>query len=228
MKKIQCITFPRSGHHLLVNCLARYFGEDLLFDSRSIESGKDRSHFSAGELVYCEYYHHCGQTPCADPKTNFQKNHDFGLKLENNLSYNYIIQYRHPIESIVSYYKFQTEYSHTIENNKQNWMSFFKKSMVYWAGFTHKWIIKNKNPQTYYLLYFDLVNNPGVKLKEVIGFIRPSKKVNVKRLSTVVDKTGLRTSCKIKEFRFYDPRFFKEMERKVYKELELLSIKSIF
>ena len=58
MQKIQNISLPRSGHHLLVRCLTQIY--------------KD-------QLNYCEFYTHCRKTPCRDPATNLQKKPRFQI-----------------------------------------------------------------------------------------------------------------------------------------------------
>ena len=82
-RNVQGVSFPRSGHHLLVNFLQRYFG---------------------GRFAYCEYYNHCQQQPCANPANNLQKSHDFGLELPADGAGDYLLQYRHPLYSITSNY----------------------------------------------------------------------------------------------------------------------------
>ncbi len=51
MKKVQSVSIPRTGHHLLVNCLNHYFGEDL---------------------KYCNFYGCCKTIGCPHGG-NFQK-----------------------------------------------------------------------------------------------------------------------------------------------------------
>jgi len=118
MIKIQCISFPRSGHHLLVNLLARYYGRVL-----SLSCGRtfnDTSKlFTAGPFAYCEcgVGGHCRQIPCCDPKTTFQKYHDMKLDLKINPSHSYIVQYRHPVHAIASWFMFSLK-NHKAEDSK--------------------------------------------------------------------------------------------------------------
>jgi hypothetical protein len=73
-RKIPCVSFPRSGHHLLGRCLKQYFGRDFHYCPNVFR----KAHFK-------------------DPKTNYQKNHDFDLSLPNTRAWYYVIQYRHPL-----------------------------------------------------------------------------------------------------------------------------------
>jgi len=127
MRNIQCISFPRSGHHLLVNCLVRYFGNELSFDSRSVETGTDRSHFSCGEFIYCEYYTHCRKIPCSNLKTTFQKSHDFDLTLPNIAGQYYIVQYRNPKDAIASNFKLETQVFKKVKNSKKFREKYYKE-----------------------------------------------------------------------------------------------------
>ena len=58
-KKILNVTFPRSGHHLLRQCLSLYFKDDF---------------------HYCHYDHHCKSVPCTDPKNNMSKKYVENIK----------------------------------------------------------------------------------------------------------------------------------------------------
>ncbi len=247
-KKILNVAFPRSGHHLLEQCLRLYF--------------RDQFH-------YCHFDHHCKQIPCTDPKTNFQKHHDYKLFLVNNPSTNYIIQYRHPIESLISLYNLSKQLGKITENDtKKDWFTFLNtldsmpkvfyryyhrqyfywrcgymrldfrrlfrfpnssipSRLLYWQIFVNKWVINNKNPNTYYLQYADFIDNPRNKLKEVIAFINPQKTVDTKLIDEIVDRMDISLRNDIRDFKFYDPYFFRKLEQEVSRELKILNIKSV-
>lgn len=205
--KTLCISFPRTAHQLLHRCLETYFRE---------------------ALVYCEFYSHCGQIPCINPRNNFQKFHDLNLNLYNNLSYNFIIQYRHPIESIISWYKLDLESgkSSVNEDNKREWIQFFNNKIVFWQRFVKKWIIENTNPFTYYLNYRNFISEPKTKLQEVIKFMCPTTKIDIDLVSLIVAQNDIRIRGSIKDFKYYDMEFFKEIEKKCAFELALLNLES--
>jgi len=136
---VQCVTFPRSGHHLLVNLLSKYFSRDINYHT---SLGKNT--FQAGGFYYCEAYRHCGKTPCINPKVNFQKNHDLGLKLKKNQNFKYVIQFRHYLPSIVSWYLLEVRRNYLKDYN-QEWERFAKKNVVFWKNFIKKWILSTKN-----------------------------------------------------------------------------------
>jgi len=83
---------------------------------------------SAGDFRYCEYYKHCKSIPCSDPIANFQKTHDFNGEVENSTSLYYIVQYRHPIEQIISHYEYiilrEKEEGIATIDTKKRWIDF--------------------------------------------------------------------------------------------------------
>ena len=133
-EKVICVTFPRSGHHLFARILAKYFSRDL-YDGYVKKSTK---HFVAGTFCYCEYYRHCKSSPCSDVKTNFQKNHDFEGSLPNTRLLKYIIQYRTPVESLISNFEFDIKNSKR-PNEIEEWEKFASYGILYWKKFVNKW-----------------------------------------------------------------------------------------
>jgi hypothetical protein len=134
LRKVQGVSYPRCGHHLLVNCLLAYFGETPYVQKTHGESIIPEL-LGSWNFTYCEFYNHCNQVPCACPHTTFQKNHDYdyhnptafwekptegrpkpgearvGSSLDTIRKQNgifYLIQYRDALPSIVSYYKIKT------------------------------------------------------------------------------------------------------------------------
>lgn len=213
LKNIQCITFPRSGHYLLERALHKYFGN---------------------KFHYCEFYSHCRHTPCTDPLTNFQKNHDFGLKLPITDSDKYIIQYRNPIASIISWYRMHVWYLQNPETAskslvkkdcKDEWLRFLNEQIEYWRGFVHKWVIDNLHPSTHWLKYEDLIGNPKKYLKAVVKYMMPGEKANVQMIAAIINELDIRSRSDINKFKYYDAHFFEEIEKKVNREMEILKLK---
>mgnify|MGYP003986584335 CR=1 FL=1 len=87
---VQFVSYPRSGHHYLVNLLRSYwkFSGSQPHDNRT--------------PFYCEKYNCCGQTPCAKGAV-CGKSHDFlREELKWSASVPTILQVRHPAKSIES------------------------------------------------------------------------------------------------------------------------------
>jgi len=207
LKKIQNVSFPRSGHALLRRCLQLYFGE---------------------KFVFCEFYSGCKTTPCINPQTNYQKNHDFDLKLVNDPTLNYIIQYRHPMESLVSYYTQCLDDAVFEKDDRRQWAVFCADKLDVWKRFVSKWVTNNNNPNTLYVPFSDLIDNPETKLKEIIKYMDPLREPDTDRISEVVDEMNITPRSSIHDFKYYDRQFFKETEKMVLKEMGRLGINPVF
>src|SRR6187399_650150 len=76
LRSVHGVSFPRSGHHLLANCLLAYFGETPYVQKTTGESIIPEL-LGSWNFTYCEFYNHCNQVPCPCPTTTYQKNHDY-------------------------------------------------------------------------------------------------------------------------------------------------------
>lgn len=236
MRKIICVTFPRSGHHLLTNALLKYYSKDLNFINTDGEKfNENQNVISAGNsFQYCEFYNHCKQIPCIDQNTNFQKNHDFGLKMDISDSQFYVILYRNPLESIVSLYKYalKSTYNNFLDCqfhfNREGWEYFAKYTIVYWKKFINKWVVGKNSANKLFLSYGELINYPMTSLINVIKFIKPEEEVDLKFLKLVVDKINFSKKNDIRDFEYYDRDFFAEIEREALDEIKSIGIDSKF
>ncbi len=222
--KTNCVTFPRSGHTLLVNILLRYFAADASFpviDSEDV----CRHVIRAGVLSYCEFYFHCKQTPCIDESTNLQKNHDFSLKLKISPWANYIVQYRFPLESIVSWYKFELD-SGLIDDSAANWRRFAWAKIEFWRNFARKWLIDYPFSNALPIDYHDLIYRVRQTAIEAIQFISANTTINETLLKAVIDSLNIRPKNKMTDFKYYDPVFFDALVQEVRQEIEILNMKS--
>ena len=255
-RKIQCITFPRSGHHLLVNILLKYFSENIFFPEISDTKVDKQCNkvVCGGDFHYCEYYHHCRTSPCADPRTNFQKNHDFDGRVQNCRNNYYVIQYRHPLECLISFFEWWNARARKHKTSQEDWFRFIygnpskklslghakywiKKNVLIsyshpflqsWRFFVKKWIIENKNPNTYTLLYDDLIHNSLRKAEEVIKFINPEKLIKIELIRDVCKHTTRQKKRDITKYRYWDYKLFRNMERHCYKEIKILDLPAYF
>jgi hypothetical protein len=252
VKNIQCVTIPRSGHHLLTNLLFKYFSNDLNYPEILGQETdlKCKNVILAGNFCYCEFYNHCEKTPCSDPNTNFQKNHDFKLSLVNNPSSHYIIQFKNPLEYLVSWYNFLLKKGVIKEDSRKNWFIFLgikskfqrilmnfsclariwlyfaplPKPLKYWKGFIHKWVLENKNTNTYFLPYDKFKSSPLNVLKEVIEFINPRETVNVELVNNIAKHIKVTDKNKFSDFKYFNEHFFSIWDQKLKEELKSLAL----
>jgi len=228
MKKITNITFPRSGHHLLVDCLLRYYSGDLNFIRTSnAETNKFyRDILRAGKFRYCELYHHCKKYPCTEPETNFQKNHDFFLDLSVEKGQLCVVSYRHPLESIVSLYRWYENNplnnlfaAKSVDFTRRGWEEFANEKILYWKKFMQKWVINKTSNDFLFITYNELVSNPMITMISVLHFMDPFEKINLKTLSDSIKSLDVAPKNNIKNFEYYDESFFKHLEAQVANEI---------
>lgn len=232
MRKITCVTFPRSGHHMLINVLLKYFSGNLNY----LETGGDKTEtmcvdvLTAGDLQYCEFYKHCEQIPCSNPKTNFQKNHDFGLKLPQTDKDFYIVLYRHPLESIVSIYNYYLNnnisalYASNINFNKEGWLAHANKSIILWKDFVKKWVVGKWSKNYLFMSYEEMVDFPLISFVNIINFIDPGKKIDLKLLNLAIKKLDISRRHDIKNFQYFDSNTFQNLEKMALEEIKSLGL----
>jgi len=242
-RNITCITFPRSGHHLLVNTLLKYFSRDVNYSKIGDKGFLGRTPIRAGTFCYCEYYRHCLQHPCIDKRTNFQKNHDFKLRIKNDFTQYYIVQCRTPVEAIVSSYYFRKAAPQRTPLKTQSIIPILKRckhalihlifyrdnafsklvfwyELLYWKRFIYKWAINNKNKNIYFLPYCELIKAPKTKLKEVIKFINPDELIDEALLSDIINHLHIYNRSLVKKQNFFLQIFLRRWNKKSCRNLK--------
>jgi len=240
--KVQNVSFPRSGNSLLTLKLFKYFTGDaqgLPVDGMDSET-RYRQVIAAGRMFYCESSKHCRQWPCPDSRTNFQKQHDKRLELEPLPGYAYLVQYRHPLEALVSYYGWTLKYQAAVlpgaGNSRRNWLAFLgpagsdriPERLAYWRGFVTKWVL---SPIAYPRLavnYAELVDHPEKRLTDVIRFMTDTETPDQALIGAIVKNMDVRRRHSIEEFCFYDRQQFSTLEALVAPELDALRIPRYF
>jgi len=199
------VTFPRSGHNLLIDTLDKL----------------------AGVLTeYCNFYD-CtrggtAQPTCAETRNEvrergicpsgmrYQRSHDFGLDLPVIPAQRYVVQYRHPVESICSWYDIATEFWPLEEDSALNFQIFFAEKLAFWDGFMKKWVIPGScAPNVFRIGYDQLLENHKV-LWDLLEYIDCSADVSEMMLRDIG-----RTMCRRKsvvEHRHFDRKLFASTE----------------
>lgn len=121
MSKYIFVTFPRSGHHLIIDIL------------RAVAIAHNI------EFTYCEYYTCCQQVPCIH-KNTIMKNHDFDLTLPQDLpNYTYIVMYRkNAIQQLEAFYRFHLQKPE--DYDLKDCVAFIKENTPYYNEFIKKWV----------------------------------------------------------------------------------------
>lgn len=219
------VCFPRSGHRFLRNLCQAYFGRDFKFRENHQGLG-----YSFGEA-------------------NYIKDHDLALLrggagipiLPEN---RYLIQFRHPLESLVSYYEFQVRHGR-LGDSKDEWEHFLMERLTYWTYFAQKWCLPNVLGSPFLRVrYSDLCSDSHATLTRVILFLTDDGTVDVGRVDKVV--RGLESSFAryvdeekardqwvtqrrdVREFKFFDESFAAVEERLKKDYLDLLGLGALF
>jgi len=201
MEYVQGVSFPRSGHYILVDCLKRYFEsyrECLLYG----EEGVMLPPAKPGQFSYCEWYTTCRQFPCKDPATTFQKSHDFDLQLPILENQKYIVQWRHPVHALMSYF-FLWSTSVQQEPSQELWNTFFFETLSYWKEFYDKWVRSAATSDRYLICSYEaLMREPVHVLSGVVRMFRLHETPDQKRLEQIVFILDIRERHAWKTFPF--------------------------
>ena len=183
--RTECVSFPRSGHHLLEGLLLRYFGEQ--------------------GMRYCEQYAHPERRLDLDPETRFQKNHDFDLDTPIRSDRQYIIQIRYPLDSLVSLFKLNVKQS-GLPDTPAAWTNFAINKIGYWMRFYKKWVLDHIDRRLV-VNYADLVEEPVAMLTRVVGFLGEAEP-DMARIHEACAAEPIQVRNDYKCFSHYGAQFF--------------------
>ena len=158
---IYIVTYPRSGHHAMVNFLSK------------ISNFADE---------YCEYYnctrHDGTNIPCTKTSIRWKdrnfscgagkrilKNHEFDLDLDYRGDTKYIVQYRHPFLSIKSWFELETKNG----KNLLPWPDYLSEKLDFWKQFIQKWVINVSGADNVFLMPYNSLGDRK-RLAELVHF----------------------------------------------------------
>lgn len=200
--RTQCVSFPRSGHHLLERLLHSYFGDE--------------------RWRYCESYEDSGRTLDNDPETNFEKTHDLDLATEARDDRHYLVQIRYPIESLVSWYRWSCD-RQGAEDSPGAWVNFAIQRSAFWMMFYRKWVL-NHVPNRLIVNYADLVGAPAETVMRVVQFLGDDAPDRT-RIEAICDAADIGVKHHFRGFKHYGPEFF-NMLRWLYAAVPGVDIES--
>ena len=206
IRRTRCISFPRSGHHLLVDLLVLYLGDDLVYADRygshDIHGKRvDKTPGSPGHCVPCSFKD--------NPQANLEKNHDYDLDIPHDLPV--IVQTRPVLDSIISWYNFQVDEAAT-EDSQIAWETFAESAARFRIGFDNKWVLPMLD-QAVLIDYNDLVGNPRFTLHTVLSFL--GIEVDDNRINEVLCSMKIQRRNTVDSFRWYDPDFYNRILKTV-------------
>lgn len=156
-----CPTFPRSGNTFLILVLRDYFGVD--------------------RFRFADIHIHPERGFEKDPLCVLQKTHDFDLNDKPQKHWKHLVQIRHPLDAIASYYELKKREGKTPVAIRQWW----SKQLDYYAGFAKKWVAADV-PNRLVVNYETLMRDPIETLTDVVLWIEHKPDgVDVRKLSKV-------------------------------------------
>ncbi len=180
------VTFPRSGQRLLKSILGKYFQNDFVY----WESHDGR--IKIGERIINPGTPQPDEPPTypADLSPNYIKTHDFAFEGTNVLrdiiptDRRYIVQYRHPLESIPSHYEYGLKVCGMMDS-PEAWENFLRVEMGHWKQFIRTWVFADIQ-QRLVVAYRDLIDAPVDTAAKAIAFMTEDSPVDRDRLERCV------------------------------------------
>lgn len=233
MKTITVITFPRSGQHLLIWILQKYFSKNPEFNGHNPQKV-----VKAGDFYACQRggNNHCDFYPCADLRTTYQAQHlvysfdgRFDTPIENK-SANYLLQYRNPIYSVLSLVGYGNEGT---VRTPEEYLEIIIDTVFWWRIWVNRWVIPyvSLNASNRLLVkYEDLVNNPKNTIPKVIKYIEPNEEIDFELLDKVIANLDICPKHGIEEYKYYpeQKKLLQVLEKVAEKELDRLHLPKIW
>lgn len=160
MRRVLCVSMPRSGHHVLEGMLQQSLGT---------------------QFSYCEFYTEqncCKRIPCVGRALNttqdcllfLQKSHDHNLRDPSGSQLGDTIvqiQVREPVARALSNYELDLNSNNIVHSYA--YMSYWLGSeAAYTCGFIDKWCSYTENrPKIFY--YEDMINNPSGYFRAILS-----------------------------------------------------------
>lgn len=203
------VSWPRSGHHLLVRLLKIYFGPDF---------------------GYCDFYGGvkdcCKTVPCRRRgEIVLTKSHDFDRKLPQLRKQKYLVQYREFIPSVVS--NFELHVRNGAADTLESFRKFASTEFDRYQLFVQKWVSSPFGQTQLVIRYEDLLNDTEGCLAETVLYLCPGVELDRAKLRQALEKVdgerieqghvqrlnkvGVHPARRIEEFRHYRPALFEAM-----------------
>ncbi|MCP4194844.1 MAG: sulfotransferase domain-containing protein [Planctomycetaceae bacterium] len=211
MKRVQGVSYPRSGHAIVYNFAREYFGKAFVY-------------CDAKNSQWCG----CDQVPCVNPACTFAKNHDFELRYSPGIPLRrderYLIQYRTPVHSICSNFHLYAR-NHPDQQSLQGWRKFAYREIHIWNHFVDKWVLDfpEQMRAPLYCTYDQLIENPHESLRQIAQLMSVGS-IDEERCDRIVDSLVVESRNSIDSFGYYDPGFFRELEQAATQRLDLLEL----
>lgn len=202
---LACVSWPRSGHHLLVNLLRLVLGDRFGYCESYVPATRPD--------VPC-----CQSFPCLKRDViTMSKNHDFELASPVPTDVRLIVQHRAFLPTLVSNYELHVKNGNL--DSAESWRAFATRTLKGFKGFRAKWVVPAMaNRLT--LDYETLTGDPLGSLRRVLDFMGLPDEPQDALARAVAEapareggqgEPGVRVTRDVTGFRWYDAAFFAEL-----------------
>lgn len=202
------VSWPRSGHHLLVRLIRHYYG---------------------ASFTYCSFYGArdcCGKTPCRSPQVQFSKNHDFDGTLPQHARQTTLIQTRAFTPSVVS--NFELFIRQGGDDSQTSFARFASAEFTRYRAFQDKWVTSSFGRSQTVMCYEDLLTQPRAQITRALALFG-TPEPDPARLSAAIAQvdgeevaqgrvqprpnTGVHAPRDVTQFRHYDAHLFGYLDK---------------
>jgi len=226
MRHVMGVSWPRSGHHMLVRLLQLYFGPAFHY-----------CEFHVGHPDHPDIERCCREAPCRHrDRIHFTKNHDFDLGLPQIPGQPYIIQYRDFAHSTVS--EFETFVRAGGEDSAESFRRHVSEKFGRYRDFMAKWVEADFARGQLLLRYDAVLADPQAALNRAVRLFEPRAEPDAARLAhavanvdgqkierrevTLLPRSGVHADRDLRDFRYYDPALFEQIGRLRLSRAEVL------
>lgn len=219
------VSWPRSGHHLLVRILTAYFGD---------------------RFSYCEHYTPsdcCKTVPCDRAgMISLSKNHDRESIVPILRGGRYLVQFREFCPSVVS--NFELYVRNTKKDSPRSFRKFANKQAARYVRFMERWATADVDDATFVRVAYErLTASPTETMETLTKLFAPNELPDKNRLAASIESTeritvrgsleqpeaehGVLASRDISTFRYFDADFFRRLDehtRPAYERIAALPV----
>lgn len=213
MDHVTGVSWPRSGHHLLVRMLKLYFGETF---------------------GYCDFYGGiegcCKTVPCTrTDSVHLTKSHDFHQEVPQIEGRKYLVQYRDYLPSGVSNYELFLLNKPKELDTRETFVAFISQQFTAYRIFMDRWVTSEFGADQLQLSYEQLLAYPKESLRLAVWWLDPQTPVDEARLDLAIaqvsgekveawqietlQSVGVHEDRDLSEFRHYEPELFSRLSR---------------
>lgn len=214
-RKFVSVSLPRSGHHLLMRILDRYFQE--------------RFH-------YCEFYtidDCCKAIPCVRQHGKeaifVQKTHDFEFETPILPSQAYLVQVRHIVPQILSHFDYWARDPRSTDRDSIDcFRSFAVDRLRYYKSFFERWVYGATAGNVKLVVYDRILSRPIDEIAGVAGFVLGHARLDLSRLIGAIDEAHIAPQNDFRGHRYYETEIVRFIENEASREIEFLGLPKMF